>query len=53
MMLKDQALTELNGFNSEDFVRKSESSFDGEMRGEELHNSKHRQPLKMRGQEGG
>ena len=36
MMLKDQALKELNGFNSEDFVRNSESSFDGEVRGKEL-----------------
>lgn len=35
-VLKDQALTELNGFNSEDFVHNSESSFDGEMRGKEL-----------------
>lgn len=36
MMLKDQALKELNGFNSEDFVCNSESSFDGEVRGKEL-----------------
>ena len=40
MMLKDQALKELNGFNSEDFARNSESSFDGEMRGKELDTAK-------------
>ena len=40
MMLKDQTLKELNGFNSEDFARNSESSFDGEMRGKELDTAK-------------